>query len=168
MVELYLAISVLCGIVTAFLAAEKGRSVFGWLLIGFFFGILGLVLVMVLPHQPHQPRVSSPSRDFMKDDLPPFKLPPLESSSQSVGPTDTSSARKNVIPPTHLLRYEQQKWDLLKEVDTDIAASAKRVAALGTNAEAEFAYSFLLLDNKLFLDALEARVTQKLNAIDKI
>ena len=38
------------GIICAAIAGSKGRSVIGWFFIGFFFGLLGLIIVLVLPN----------------------------------------------------------------------------------------------------------------------
>ena len=45
-----LFVGLICGIVCAFLANSKGRNVIGWLFIGLFFGIFGLILILCLPN----------------------------------------------------------------------------------------------------------------------
>lgn len=40
---------IICGIVSGAIAWEKHRSVFGWLVFGFFFSGLGLVAISVIP-----------------------------------------------------------------------------------------------------------------------
>lgn len=39
----------ICGVVTGIIASSKGRSGFGWFLIGSFLGIFGLILMACLP-----------------------------------------------------------------------------------------------------------------------
>ncbi|PZU23807.1 MAG: hypothetical protein DI589_05930 [Shinella sp.] len=39
----------ICGIVTAIIAANKGRSGIGWLIIGFILGIFGIILIACMP-----------------------------------------------------------------------------------------------------------------------
>lgn len=42
-------ISIICGIITAAIAYFKGRSAVGWFLAGLFLGIIGILLVVLLP-----------------------------------------------------------------------------------------------------------------------
>lgn len=44
-----LVIWIICGVVTAIIAASKGRSVAGWLLVGLVLGIFGIILIACLP-----------------------------------------------------------------------------------------------------------------------
>jgi hypothetical protein len=39
----------LCGVTCAIIADSRGRSVPGWLVLGFLLGVFGLILVIVLP-----------------------------------------------------------------------------------------------------------------------
>jgi hypothetical protein len=41
-----------CFIGTGYVASQKNRSVGGWLLLGFFFGLFALILVALLPPLP--------------------------------------------------------------------------------------------------------------------
>ena len=43
-----LIIGVICGIICALAARSKGRSEIGWFFVGFFFGIFGLIAVLVV------------------------------------------------------------------------------------------------------------------------
>jgi RNA polymerase subunit RPABC4/transcription elongation factor Spt4 len=42
------AIWLLCGIISAVIASNKGRSVFGWFILGLLFGPLGFILALVV------------------------------------------------------------------------------------------------------------------------
>lgn len=44
---MWLIFALICGILTAVLANHKGRSVVGWFFLGFFFGIFGLIAILV-------------------------------------------------------------------------------------------------------------------------
>jgi len=44
----YLIINVILGLICAMIASSKGRSGIGWFFIGFFFGILGLIISLVV------------------------------------------------------------------------------------------------------------------------
>ncbi|WP_457812116.1 zinc ribbon domain-containing protein [Sinorhizobium meliloti] len=44
-----LVIWIICGVVTAIIAASKGRSGAGWLLVGLLLGIFGVILIACLP-----------------------------------------------------------------------------------------------------------------------
>ena len=43
---------ILSGIVAAIVAAQKNRNAFGWLILGFFFGLFALIAVACLPKLP--------------------------------------------------------------------------------------------------------------------
>ena len=45
----WVTIWLVCALVTVIIAVSKGRSFFGWLLIGLILGIFGLILAAVLP-----------------------------------------------------------------------------------------------------------------------
>jgi len=45
----FLILWILCGVVTGVIAANKGRSGFGWFLIGAILGIFGIILIACLP-----------------------------------------------------------------------------------------------------------------------
>lgn len=44
----FFVIWLLCGIISAVVASNKGRSGFGWFILGFLFGPLGLILALVV------------------------------------------------------------------------------------------------------------------------
>ncbi|AQT68580.1 cardiolipin synthase [Anaerohalosphaera lusitana] len=46
--------ALILGVLTALLAKQKGRSVVGWFLIGFFLGLLGLILILVVSDKKSQ------------------------------------------------------------------------------------------------------------------
>lgn len=53
----------ICSVATAIVASSKGRSTFGWLILGFLFSFIALILVAVLPSQkvaPRDPNAPSP------------------------------------------------------------------------------------------------------------
>ena len=46
--ELMIIVSVICAIVCAVMAEPRGRSMIGWALGGFFFGILAILILAVV------------------------------------------------------------------------------------------------------------------------
>ena len=44
----YAIVWIICGVVSAFLANKKGRSVLGWFIIGFLLGPIGLIIVFLI------------------------------------------------------------------------------------------------------------------------
>ncbi len=52
----FFLIWLLCAGVTAAVAASKGRSGFGWFLLGCLFGIFALIVVAVMPNLKHEMR----------------------------------------------------------------------------------------------------------------
>lgn len=51
---------IICGFVTAVIAAGKGRSGFGWLLVGLLLGIFGVILIACMPSlKPQQVAIAS-------------------------------------------------------------------------------------------------------------
>lgn len=49
--EILLVVWVLCGIASAVIANAKNRSAFGWFILGLLLGVLGLLIIAVLPQQ---------------------------------------------------------------------------------------------------------------------
>ena len=49
-----LVLMVICGVIGAMIASHKGRSAFGWFFGGFFLGIIGVIIVAVLPNLKQQ------------------------------------------------------------------------------------------------------------------
>ncbi|MFL0289325.1 hypothetical protein ACJH6H_29320 [Mycobacterium sp. SMC-21] len=49
--EMLLVIWVLCGIASAVIAGSKNRSRLGWFVLGLLLGVIGLVIIAVLPRQ---------------------------------------------------------------------------------------------------------------------
>ena len=47
------ALAVVCPLAAGIIGREKGRSAFAWALIGFFLGIIGVVIAVLVP--PRQP-----------------------------------------------------------------------------------------------------------------
>ncbi len=54
-----LIIMVVCGVISAAIASSKGRSVVGWFFGGFFLGILGIIIVAVLPNVKQQKAIQT-------------------------------------------------------------------------------------------------------------
>jgi type II secretory pathway pseudopilin PulG len=50
MIEIQLVIGGICGIIAAVIAAHKGRRAVGWFFGGFFIGLVGIIIVAVLPN----------------------------------------------------------------------------------------------------------------------
>lgn len=60
--ETLFIIWLLCAITTAVIASSKGRSGFGWFIIGFLGGFFGLIAVCAMPRleaQASEPRVTT-------------------------------------------------------------------------------------------------------------
>lgn len=55
--ELAVLIWLACGVISAVLAANKGRNPLGWGLIGFFLGPLGLIAAAAMPDTKSNPQV---------------------------------------------------------------------------------------------------------------
>ncbi|MGB3831221.1 MAG: hypothetical protein WA975_05075 [Mesorhizobium sp.] len=51
----FLVLWIICGIITGVIASNKGRSGFGWFLIGSLLGIFGVILIACLPSLKPQP-----------------------------------------------------------------------------------------------------------------
>jgi hypothetical protein len=51
---LSLIFSIICAVICYRLAISKNRNPVGWTLLGFFFTIIGLVVVALLPRKPPQ------------------------------------------------------------------------------------------------------------------
>lgn len=51
---------IVCAIVTAIIASSKGRSGFGWFILGFLLSLIALLLVIVLPSKKRDPNAPSP------------------------------------------------------------------------------------------------------------
>ncbi|MCD4824966.1 MAG: DUF4339 domain-containing protein [Phycisphaerae bacterium] len=50
----HIIVGVICGIISAAIASSKGRSVVAWLLLGFLFGLIPLIIVACLPNLKEQ------------------------------------------------------------------------------------------------------------------
>lgn len=59
--------------------------------------------------------------------------------------------------------YDLRKWQVLKEVDEEIAGAASRIAALGSRLEDEMAEKYLTLNDKAYLATLERQLTERSN-----
>jgi Zn finger protein HypA/HybF involved in hydrogenase expression len=46
---MFIVVWIICGIVTGVIASAKGRSGFGWLIIGMLLGIFGVILIACMP-----------------------------------------------------------------------------------------------------------------------
>jgi len=46
-----LFIAAICGVITCAIASHKGRSAVGWFFVGFFTGLIGLILILVLSNR---------------------------------------------------------------------------------------------------------------------
>ena len=50
----HIIVGTICGIISAIIASSKGRSVVAWLLLGFLFGLIPLIIVACLPNLKEQ------------------------------------------------------------------------------------------------------------------
>src|SRR5436190_21976552 len=48
---IFLVIRIVCGAIAAAIASNKGRSTVGWFFAGFFFAIIGIIIVAVLSNK---------------------------------------------------------------------------------------------------------------------
>ena len=134
---LFVFLVAVIGLLPALIASSKGRNFFLWWLYG------ALFFIIALPH-----------------------------SLLLKGAGDASSQATNSQPPSALLsdsaastrsssKYDEHKWEALKEVDDDIAKAAARVAALSPTLEEELAEKYLALDDKSYLQTLVAKIVAK-------
>lgn len=61
---------------------------------------------------------------------------------------------KNSAPSLVTQRFDKKKWDVLKEVDSDISYAAKRVSALDPGLEYELAEKYLVLGQREYLEKI--------------
>lgn len=134
-----------CGVVTAIIASNKGKSGVAWFFLGCVLGVFGIILIAVLPSETATTiRVVNewpePARDAhaAQPSLPRAPVPAPGGSS-----------------------HDARKWQVLKEVDSDVATAAARVAALGARYEDELADKFLALNDKSYLQAIEERIVTR-------
>lgn len=97
-----LPIQILLGIISAYIAFKKQRNPFGWFFIGFLFGLIGIVIVLILP--PSDIRGNSNQNCFSEED---YTDPTLEISSKEVEET----AEKTITSPI----FEAPNWFYLDE-----------------------------------------------------
>lgn len=117
------------GLITSHFAKKRGRNSFGWFLIGLFLGLLGMLLVLLLPKVERKPR-------------PIYKPPPqrseawmkmwyyLDPSYQQQGPFEFPDfikkyQEKGITDKSYIWGEGMQEWkpleefpDLVKEMET--------------------------------------------------
>ncbi len=52
--EIQLIVGVVCGIIAALIASSKGRNVVGWFFVGFFIGLIGVIIIACLSNLKQQ------------------------------------------------------------------------------------------------------------------
>lgn len=143
----------LCGVVCAVIASSKGKSTVGWFFLGCILGIFGIILVAVLPSE--NPTTVRIVDDWSNRSSEPRWMARSEAPSRAISqPTQTS-------PPQPSLGYDTKKWQVLKEVDSEVAASAARVAEFGARYEHELAEKYFVLGDRSYLAAIEQKITEK-------
>ena len=65
-----LALGVVTGGIGAFISEKKGRRHIEGFLLGFFFGLIGILIALILPKQP-----AGPHDEYRGRPLPAFKIP---------------------------------------------------------------------------------------------
>jgi hypothetical protein len=98
--ELILSIllGVLFGITCSYLAKDKGRSPLNWFIIGLLFGIIGLVVLLLMP------RIKKPEEDAPQVEEAPQKVQPIEEVESEEEPSTINS------PPTQSELYRMNPW----------------------------------------------------------
>lgn len=56
------------GCVASYLAKRRGRNPLAWFFLGLFLGVLGILLVVILPNRLHQPRTPPPLPRLQRSD----------------------------------------------------------------------------------------------------
>lgn len=147
---LILFISVIFGAICAGIASSKERNAVGWFFVGFFFWLIGLIIILALPSE-SRPNIYS--SDTYLDRMPTPYRPPAQPLAPSVS--------YQAAPPKPVEDEGAKRWRVLKEVDPEIGGAAARMAKLGPDYEKELADKFLTLNDKSYLPAIEAQLTTK-------
>ena len=112
------------GLLGAYLARKRGRNPYVWFFVGFFFGILGAMVIFFAPKAKKKPSpLSEPSK---QDPLPSIKGPTdkfwyyLDPTHQQMGPMSldalTSAWREGKISLTTYIWHEElSEWKFLKD-----------------------------------------------------
>jgi len=144
---------VICGIVCGIVASSKGRDPTGWFFIGLILGIFGMFLIALLP------AVNTTSSDS-------FSGWNASNQDHSTFPSNAATIqRASALPES---KYDKQKWNILKEVDAEIAATAARIIALDPVLEDMLAEKFITLNDKSYLASIERHIADKFLADRKL
>jgi hypothetical protein len=141
-------------VVTAVIAANKGKNAVGWFFLGCLLGVIGIILVAVLPAEPDRGApVTSPGPELPRSGA-------VERHNEAWPEPARSPVR--IMPssvPTPA--YDARKWQVLKEVDADVGAAAARVATFGQAFEDELAEKYLVLNDRSYLPRIEQQLIEK-------
>jgi hypothetical protein len=141
-------------VVTAVIASNKGKNAVGWFFLGCLLGVLGIILVVVLPSENDRGGPVTAERPE----------PPRSVAVERRNEVWSESARspvRNSPASQPAPAYDARKWQVLKEVDTDIGAAAARVAAFGQAFEDELAEKYLILNDKSYLPQIKQQLIEK-------
>jgi hypothetical protein len=126
---------------------SEGSGFFGWSIL--VFGIINGVLIIGIAAIGEALLDGSVAQQQILD-----RLPALQQTAISLFPVDSTSHERD--QPT----YDRRKWEILKEVDDDIAQAARRVADVNSAFEDELAQKYLTLGEKAYLAAIERRIIE--------
>lgn len=141
---LILIVWVVCAFVCAFMASSRNRSPGLWFVLGLFFGLIAvLILAVIGPDEHAVTHQAVPSS-------------PLASASTSFIPA--TEEPRSVAPASLPQRYDRRRWQILVEVDPEIADAAAIVREFGNSYEDELAEKFLALNDKTYLNAIVDRL----------
>lgn len=141
---------IVCAAVCANMAASRHRPQGLWAFLGFMFGLFAILVLAAIGDD-------RPSRA-----TPYYAEAPAPVSLATFAPPKRIEAPVQARPADDWLgSAEQRRWEVLKEVDPDIAAAALQVAAMDKTYEKELAQKYLTLNDKAYLPALLSNLQQR-------
>lgn len=92
----------------------------------------------------------------------------LDSSSGAPpgGPNPSSNGQRGTTGNLGF-KYDVNKWNVLLEVDPEIAAVASELKPFGPAAVAELAYKYLLINDKQYINSMVAQLVEKYRSIQE-
>mgnify|MGYP001766682543 CR=1 FL=1 len=123
-----IAAGLILGLIGGAIASAKGRSFFGWFLICFLTGGLGILILIFMS-----------SADARHDEL-------------------VKAVNSIASPTGGIASADLAKWRSLVELDPDIAAAAARVRVFGEQFERMLAEKYIPLNDKTYLQSAVDKV----------
>ncbi len=148
--SILIAINVIVAIITAVYASAKGHSSVLWFFLGLVFGLIALLFLAIAADR----RAS-------------VKSPTLESGEGE----NILSSPKNPARDTGQEIADQlnEKWELLKKLDPDIASISVRAIAVAPELDEIIARKFLILNDKSYLEKiLQSSIQEFEDAADQV